>query len=293
MEFGNSLKHAYICAKSIIMSFITLNEQKIAYQFTGKGETVVLLHGFCEDRRIWIDVEEELHRYNFKTLSIDLPGFGNSDLLRQIHPNIEDYAATVYSVIQHLKLSNCYLLGHSMGGYIALAIAEKYPEIVRGLGLVHSHPFQDTAEKKLDRQKQIDFIEKHGHLLYIKQLIPKLFTSRFSSSNPFTLDTLIHRASGIKARGLVDALNAMISRPDRTKVLQKSKVPVLFIIGKEDITIPSQESLAQILLPQISSIYLLDKVAHMAMFEASRQTQLIIRNFLMYCQQFAQARSVF
>jgi len=269
------------------MSFITLNDRKVAFQLAGKGETVVLLHGFCEDRRIWMEVEEELHRYNFRTLSIDLPGFGNSDLLQQVHPSIEDYAADVYAVIQHIKLASCFLLGHSMGGYIALAIAEKYPVLIRGLGLLHSHPYSDTDEKKADRQKQIKFIEETGHLLYIKQLIPKLFTPRFSSSNPFTLDTLIHRASGTNERGLIDALTAMISRPDRTAVLQKCSVPVLFIIGKDDTTIPTTASLAQILLPEISSIHLLDKVAHMAMLEASRQTQLIIRNFLVYCQQLA------
>jgi pimeloyl-ACP methyl ester carboxylesterase len=291
MQFGNSLKHAYICAKPIIMSFITLNDRKIAYQLTGKGETVVLLHGFCEDKRIWMDVEEELHRYNFRTLSIDLPGFGNSDLLQQAHPSIEDYAADVYAVIQHIKLASCFLLGHSMGGYIALAIAEKYPVLIRGLGLLHSQPYPDTDEKKADRQKQIKFIVDNGHLLYIKQLIPKLFTPRFSSSNPFTLDTLIHRASGTNERGLIDALTAMIARPDRTAVLQKCSVPVLFIIGKDDTTIPTTASLAQILLPEISSIHLLDKVAHMAMLEASRQTQLIIRNFFVYCQQLSQTRN--
>lgn len=275
------------------MSFITLNDRKVAYQLAGKGETVVLLHGFCEDRRIWMDIEEELHRYNFKTLSIDLPGFGNSDLLHQPHTRIEDYAAAVYAVTQHLKLASCFLLGHSMGGYIALALAEKHPTLIRGLGLLHSHPYQDTDEKKADRQKQIEFIEKNGHLLYIKQLIPKLFTPRFSSSNPFTLDTLIHRASGTNERGIIDALTAMISRPDRTAALQKCSAPVLFIIGKEDITIPTHANLSQILLPEISSIHLLDKVAHMAMFEASRQTQLIIRNFLVYCQQLALKRNFF
>lgn len=274
-----------------MMSFITINDRKIAYQLAGKGETVVLLHGFCEDRMIWTDIEEELHRYNFRTLSIDLPGFGNSDLLPQVSTRIEDYATAVLSVLQHLKLANYYLLGHSMGGYVALAIAEIYPELVRGLGLIHSHPYQDSDEKKSDRQKQIQFIEKHGHLLYIKQLIPKFFTARFSSSNPFTLDTLIHSASGINQRAITDALTAMISRNDRSAVLQNISVPVLFIIGKEDVTIPSHASLSQILLPEICSIYLLDKVAHMAMFEAPRQTQLIIRNYLVYCQQQAQLKN--
>jgi pimeloyl-ACP methyl ester carboxylesterase len=275
------------------MSFITFNDRKIAYQLAGKGETVVLLHGFCEDKRIWTDVEEELHRYNFRTLSIDLPGFGNSDLLQQAHPSIEDYSADVYAVIQHIKLAKCFLLGHSMGGYVALAFAEKYPVLIRGLGLLHSHPYPDTDEKKADRQKQIKFIVDNGHLLYIKQLIPKLFTPRFSSSNQFTLDTLIHRASGSNERGIIDALTAMIARPDRTAVLQNCSVPVLFVIGKDDITIPTNASLAQILLPEISSIHLLDKVAHMAMLEASRQTQLIIRNFLVYCQQLSQTRKNF
>ena len=283
MEFGNSLKPAYICAKPTTMSFITVKDKKIAYHYAGKGETVVLLHGFCEDKRIWTEIEDELHQHNFKTLSIDLPGFGNSDLA--IQPSIEEYANSVIAVIEQLKLPNFFILGHSLGGYVALAIAELHPDYIRGFGMIHSHPYKDPEAKVKDRQKQIEFIESHGHLLYLKQLIPKLFTARFSSSNPFTIDTLIHRASRINVKGIVDALVAMMTRPDRSNVLKNCNYPVLFIIGKEDETIPPHFNLSQILLPRISSIHLLDKVAHMAMFESSRQTQLIIRNFLVYCKQ--------
>lgn len=263
------------------MKFVQYQQRKVAYQSDGRGEPVVLLHGFCEDSRVWLEFGEDLREEQFRVIVIDLPGFGESEPAAE--PSIDYHAGAVLAVLDELGLARSVLIGHSMGGYIGLAIAEKFPDRLKGLGLFHSHPFADSEEKKANRAKSIEFIRRQGHLLYVKQLIPQLFNPRFAGSHPFLVDTLIHRATRYPEQGIVDGLQAMIDRPDRSKALQQATFPVLFIIGKEDTAIPWEYSIDQTHLPAIASVHILDKVAHMGMYESTRSTQLIVRQFVDFC----------
>ena len=265
------------------MKYIKWQNRKLAYQVEGRGRVVVLLHGFCSDSFIWNDFKQDLIEENYKVVSIDLPGFGESDLLEDA--SIDEMANAVHAILQEIQLKEFILIGHSMGGYVSLSYAERYPEKLAGLGLFHSHPYADSEEKKAARLKGINFIQRHGHQLYVKQLIPKLFTEKVIRSNPFQIDKLVFRASRYSAQGIIDALNAMRNRPDRARVLSNIQVPVLFLIGEEDGTIPKKWSFEQTTLPQRASIQLLKKVAHMGMFEAEKQTQIIIRKFADFCFQ--------
>lgn len=253
----------------------------IAYSVEGKGFPVVFVHGFCEDSRMWDDFKQDLLEEKFKVIAIDLPGFGLSSIATE--PSIDTYAKAVLSVLKTLKINSCIIIGHSMGGYTALAIAEMKPKLLQGLGIFHSQPYADSPEKKLDRIKQIDFIKKYGHQLYLKQLIPKLFPKRHVLSNPFDIDKLVHRAARYPEQGIIDGLTAMAGRPDRSRILEKIKCPVLFIVGAEDITIPRELSQKQLALPAIAKVHVLEGVGHMAMFERRRPTQLIVRRFVDFC----------
>jgi len=263
------------------MKAVEFQGGKVAYQVKGKGNKIVLLHGFCEDHRVWDNFQSDLLEENHRVLTIDLPGFGQSTCLPS--PSIAAMAEAVNVVIEALKFSSFILIGHSMGGYVSLAYAERYPEKLLGLGLFHSHSYADPEDKKDLRTKSIHFIEQYGHILFVKQLIPKLFTTNYGRSNAFLLDKLIYRAAKFEAQGITGALKAMRDRIDRSAVLSQVPCPVLFIIGKQDGAIPHNTSIAQTHLPKTASIHLLDKVAHMGMFEAERHTQKIIRDFAVFC----------
>lgn len=263
------------------MKFINLENKRIAYQSKGRGPAIVLLHGFCEDSSIWDEFKTDLLEEKYRVICIDLLGFGDSDTIE--NASIEKMADIVAQVVDHLGLEQFILVGHSMGGYVSLAFAENNADKLLGLGLFHSQPFADSEEKKNGRQKSIDFIQQHGHILYVKQLIPKLFAEKFAKSQAFLVDKLIYRASKYQSAGIVNALKAMMQRPDRSKVLETFSKPVLFIIGKEDEAIPAENSIAQTHLPAQGSIHLLDKVGHMGMFEAKKQTQKILRQFVNFC----------
>lgn len=266
------------------MKFITYRNKKIAYQVEGKGPAVMLVHGFCEDSNIWEEFRADLLEENYRVIRIDLPGFGRSEVLPSV--SIEQMAEAVHAVLMKLKANEIIFIGHSMGGYVGLAFARLYPKMLRGLGLFHSHPYADSEEKKENRRKSVEFIKRQGHALFVKQLIPSLFNEKFANSNAFLLEKLTYRAAKGKSAGIIAAQEAMIEREDETKVLSEIEVPVLFIIGEEDQAVPP-ESIEQIHLPQAASIHILEKVGHMGLFEASKKTQLIVRQFLAFCEENA------
>lgn len=265
------------------MKFATYQERQIAYQSEGRGPAVVLLHGFGEDSRVWDEFREDLLEEKYRVVRIDLPGLGASEVLPEM--TVEAMAEAVQAVVETLGLDPFVLIGHSMGGYVGLAYAERHPDRLAGLGLFHSHPYADSEAKREDRRKSIEFVERQGHVIYLKQLMPKLFHPQFARSNAFLMDKLIYRATKYPTAGITGALRAMMERPDRSAVLTEITCPVLFIVGREDKVVPADKSLEQTHLPAVASIHLLEKVGHMGMFEARKKTQRIVRQFVEYCYQ--------
>lgn len=263
------------------MKSLKHNEKAIGYSNDGRGKAVVFVHGFCEDSTVWEEFKLDLLEKKFRVVCVDLPGFGQSEVVDNV--TIEDMADAVKAVVDQLNLKEIVLVGHSMGGYTALTYADKYPETLKGLCVFHSHPFADSEEKKENRYKGVDFIERQGHQLFVKQLIPKLFAPSFERSNRFLVDKLIHTASKYDPQGIINAQKAMAERPDQSDVLRKIKVPVLFVIGKKDTAVTIEQSMDQTYLPEISKVQILEKVGHMGMFEAKQQTQLEIRRFAIHC----------
>jgi pimeloyl-ACP methyl ester carboxylesterase len=260
------------------MQLIEFQKKKIAVYWVKEGEGVplVLLHGFCEDSGMW---EEWLAFLpNRSVVCIDLPGFGNSDMLGNL--SIESMADAVNAVLENFSIKKCVLIGHSMGGYVSLAFAEKYPGKLSGLGMFHSHPYADSDEKKHARNKSIDFIKSNGHILYVRQLIPNLFAYEYTKGYPISVNKLIHRATKFDPTAIITAIEAMRDRPDRSEVLREIACPVLFIIGKLDKAIPYDASLAQAHLPAFADICVLPVAGHMGMFEAQRETAGVVRGFL-------------
>ena len=259
------------------MQSITLNNKKIGFSVQGKSAIpIILLHGFCEDSRMWDDFLTLFPRR--KIVRIDLPGFGQTAL--QNEHTIEAMADCVKAVIDHLRIEKCVMIGHSMGGYTCLEFARKHGEYLAGLGMFHSHPYQDSEEKKEGRRKSIEFIRRNGHIHYVKQVIPAMFAFDFSKGYQFEVNKLLYNAVQNSPEGIIAGLEAMMGRADNSAVLEQIQCPVLFIIGKQDSAISLEDSLNQTTLPMIADIQILPSVGHMGMFEAKRKTVKMVKNFL-------------
>ncbi|MCB0640910.1 MAG: alpha/beta hydrolase [Phaeodactylibacter sp.] len=250
---------------------------QVVYEQTGEGPDLVLVHGFCEDRRMWADFQQPFTQ-QYRVLTFDLPGFGESSIAGKL--SIQNFAELLKALLDELKITSCVLLGHSMGGYIGVAFAELYPDMLSGLGFFHSHVYADTEEKKSALSKSVEFVERNGSVPYVGQVIPSLFAEAFAQANPDLIADLVTEAHAYPAAGVINALEAMRDRPDRSAVLKELDIPVLFILGKEDQAIPYEASITQTVLPQIAQVELMEHVGHMGMFEALKQTQTQWWNFL-------------
>ena len=177
----------------MIVKTLSFRGIDISYRMTGKGPDVVLLHGFGEDGNVWKFQEAFLTPY-FRLIIPDLPGSGRSPFLPMdgIPPEdiISGYADIIKKIAEKEAVRHCVLLGHSMGGYIALAFAAKYEDMLAGLGLVHSTAYADSGEKKEARSKGIAFIQKHGAQEFLKQSVPNLFGDDFKAARPEAVQEL-------------------------------------------------------------------------------------------------------
>jgi pimeloyl-ACP methyl ester carboxylesterase len=247
----------------------------------GTGPVVVLLHGFAEDGTTWDNLAGPLSahcRLIIPDLASALPG-------PDLPTSIEDLAAAIASLLDNLGIDKCIMIGHSMGGYITLAFAEKYPNRLTALGLFHSTAYPDNEEKKAVRRKSIDFIHKNGSDLFIRQSTPGLFGQYTHQHHPQLIDAMIDRYISFPPDTLMAWYQAMITRPDRTAVLREFHGPVLFIIGQEDTIVPLQSALEQSHLPAVSHIHLVKNTGHEGMHEAPETCTGIIKNFITFVQQ--------
>ncbi len=244
----------------------TYQSATVAYRKTGKGRPVVLLHGFGEDGHIWDEQVAFLATYCLLIIP-DLPGSGKSSMLTGENITVDDYADCIHMLLQQEQIADCTMIGHSMGGYITLAFAEKYPLQLSGFGLVHSTAFADSAEKKQNRLKGIDFIEQYGGFAFLKAGIPNLFGEAFKANHPEKVDRLIAASVHFSKLALQQYYRIMMLRPDRTAVLKSNPLPVLFVMGTEDTAAPMNDVLQQVHLPNKSYIHVLTGVGHMGMWE--------------------------
>lgn len=239
---------------------------EIHYKLAGAGQPVVLLHGFAEDHTIWNKQVSFLQNYCLLILP-DLPGSGNSALLKKDNVSIDDYAACIKALLDNEGIEKCIILGHSMGGYVALAFAEMFADKLLAFGFVHSTAFADDEEKKAGRKKGIKIMEEYGGYAFLKTTTPNTFAEEFKKTHPEKVSETIEQGKNFSKEALIQYYNAMLNRPDRTEVLQKSNVPVLFIIGSEDVAAPLADLLKQVHLSKTSYIHIMEGVGHMSMLE--------------------------
>lgn len=242
-----------------------------------KKPTLVLLHGFAEDHRIWSPQVAALgNEYSIHTP--DLPGTGG--MAFPTDTSIEGLAEAVYRQLVEAGIEKPIVLGHSMGGYITLALVERHPDYVRAWGLIHSTSWADSAAKKEARQKSIGIIEQYGGAAFLRQMIPALYSEQFRTQEPEHIERMIERYQSIPDNTLVAYYRAMMDRPDRSETLRRAKVPVLMVAGQHDTAVPYADSLQQAAVAELTYLTLLKNSAHMGMWEESEQLNQSIRNFV-------------
>ena len=256
----------------------------IHYTACGSGPAVVLLHGFGEDSKIWQQQVTYLQN-SFYVIAPDLPGSGNSEKLELQSPSIEIYADVIHQLLLAEHIDTCILLGHSMGGYITLAFAAKYPEVLTAFGLIHSTAFADSEEKKETRRKAISFIQDNNAYSFLKTSIPNLFSEQSKTTIKSLVEDLVEKGKSFSKESLMQYYEAMMTRPNLINILSNTPHPVLFVIGTEDMAAHMHDILKQVHLPNTAFIHILEGVGHMSMLEAPGKLNNCLKSFCdsVYC----------
>lgn len=247
------------------------------YEVKGEGRPVVLLHGYLENLKMWESIGKELSKI-YKVIKIDLPGHGKSNVYGEIH-TMELMAEKVNEVLKELKIEKSVLIGHSMGGYVALAFAELFPEKLNGFILLNSTTLSDSQEKKEQRLKAVETAEKNLDVL-IKMSIPALFAEKNREHLKEEMEFTKEMARETTLEGVTAALKGLRLRPDRTHILHKFSNLIGILIGKYDQAI-NPEDLKNV-IPEKSNIFMTElETAHMAHLESPNLTYDFIFDFLL------------
>lgn len=226
------------------------------YEISGNGtENLILLHGFMENRMIWNDLEVHLSK-KFKIIKIDLPGHGQSKTYHEIH-TMDFMAEKVKEVVDFLNLTKIHLLGHSLGGYVSLAFAEKFQEMLKTLTLFFSTTLADTDEKKEIRRRSIKVIDENFET-FVSLSIPNLFSENEKDILEEKISLAKKIALSTKTEGVKAAQKGMIERPNRTSILENFTGKILIILGNHDNALNTENLLK--IIPNQANIktYVLD-----------------------------------
>ena len=251
------------------MEKVNIKENEIVYDRRGRGTLLVLLHGFPLDHHLWEEVVPLLED-TFDLIIPDLRGFGDSTTIDSPH-SIDDYASDIAGLLDSLGIQKAAIVGHSMGGYVALAFARLYPERVSGLGLVSSQVLADTPERKEGRYKSAEDVSANGIGSVVDAMTPK-----------FTADERLQsyaRSSMEKQQpaAYIGALKAMAGRPDSTSLLSSFQFPVVIIHGDADSLIPIDRAReVKAALPEAHLVEIRG-AGHMPMIEAKEKTAEALR----------------
>ncbi len=203
----------------------------IFYTDNGIGTPVVLLHGFLENTSMWQSFIPELSKKN-RVICIDLLGHGKTGCLGYVH-SMELMAEAVKAVLDFLNIKKSILIGHSMGGYVALAFAEKFKEQVLGLCLMNSTAEDDNQERKENRDRAIVAV-KENHKSFIRIAIVNLFRPKNRTLFSKEIKHIKEEALKMPVQGIVAALEGMKVRQNRIELFRNSNFKKLMIISKKD-----------------------------------------------------------
>ncbi len=250
---------------------------KIVYEDFGEGNTLVFLHGFCEDRRIWGQHQLSEIAKNHRILLIDLPGFGESGTSEKV--TMEWYADVLNEILIENQIPKASIIGHSMGNYIGIAFAELYPDKIASLVIINSSVFEDSEEKVLSRYKVADFVRRNGSALFVKDLIPGLFWEENRARLKEKISELTKNAENIDYEGIALASIAMGKRKNRINTLHQLKIPVLGVFGKHDAVVPVSKAIEMMAPIENAVTHIQENAGHMSWFE-ELETPDIVLNFL-------------
>jgi len=246
----------------------------ISYSDSGKGNAIVLLHGFLENKKMWKEYVDFFSE-KYRVITIDLLGHGESEPLGYVH-EMEDNANVVNEVLKNIKIETAIIVGHSMGGYVALAFAELYPDKIQKLVLLNSTSKEDSEERKLNRTRAIKAV-KQNYASFVSLAIANLFSENNRTRLAEEIEKVKTEALKTPLQGIIASQEGMKIRKDREWILKENRFPVLLILGKKDPVLNYEENLSQIEDTTAELVSFED--GHMSQIENKEELKIALSHF--------------
>lgn len=259
-------------------AFLSFKNTRVHYTENGTGTAVVLLHGFLENLQMW-DTTVATFSTKYRVICIDLLGHGATENSGYIHTMLQ-MAEVVQAVLSHLKIRKSIFVGHSMGGYVALAFAELYPDNVKGLCLMNSTSRADSASKKVQRDRAIAVV-KENHKSFVRNSIPMLFRPKNRKLYREAINEVKKVALKTSKQGIVAALEGMKIRQDREVLLHFGPYPKMMLIGEKDPVLNSEDLKQQVQNTNTTVVYFSE--GHMSHIENKEAFLEALSGFFKSC----------
>lgn len=247
------------------------HQKSIFYQSFGQGEPLLLIHGFLESSSIWEKIISEVSGKH-KVITLDLPGHGKSENLDTVL-SMETAAEIIHELLKKENIINIKVMGHSLGGYIALALVELYPDLVNELFLLNSTALPDAPKRRSNRNKALKIIQSRKQH-FITTTLNSLFSETSKTIYQTQIHELLEEATQISEQALQNTIVGMRDRKDRTEVLANFSKPRTIIASSQDPIIPITD---QKQLAKFSGSYLfILKGGHMSWMENNAEIVKIL-----------------
>lgn len=241
----------------------------------GEGQPLVLIHGFCEIGEMWTDFAASLSE-EFRVICPDLPGCGKSPLTLSQN-TLEEVAVQLEEWMEENDIIDPIVIGHSLGGYVTLALLELMGNKIKAVGLFHSTAFADDEEKKRMRDRTVIFLKKHGVDKFVTSFVPPLIPEHKREEFQAEIEVALAQAKQSTLEGLIAYTKAMRNREDRFEVLDNFSRPKLMIAGTEDGAVKIDASRKH--KEAVSDYHELEGVGHLGMIELKPESLKIVRAF--------------
>lgn len=260
------------------MKYLNFKNSTLAYSDEGEGPVIVLLHGFLENSKMWHKIVPALLR-EYRVICVDLLGHGETESIGYVH-TMEDMADAVHYILHFLQLKKVVLIGHSMGGYVALAFAELYPEIMAGLVLMNSTAKEDSVERKANRDRAILAV-KQNYKNAISMSVANLFSEANREKLRKEIEWAKNEALQTSLQGIIAAQEGMKARKDREALLHTTLFPKMLLLGKKDPVLNYEENKLQVENTNVALVTFND--GHMSHFENAQELEEEVLSFLKTC----------
>lgn len=270
-----------VCYRTVCMEkFIMAGGKALHYTDSESGDkAVLLLHGYMESLHVWGDFADMLAEAGYRVIALDLPGHGISEVYGEMH-TMEMLAATAAELLDKLSVEKVNVIGHSMGGYVALEMADKFPDILESLTLFSSTPNADTEEKKEDRRREMEIVRSGRKEMLSKVLPGKGFAPQNRKAMEEDIEDFALQLMLTENEGIVALLNGMMERKDMNLALTRLHIPQLFIFGKYDEYIPREVAESVMDKNPQAQVAWLENSGHNGFLEEPERSLEVIGGFL-------------